>query len=205
MAQLEKKWGIETRNFNAECPPPPIAHTGPPSVSSFRVQRSSECACNPSAFSTCPVQTPTGRSRQRRWKEPKGFRRGRILRGTSVAEGTSITHIELARSWEGGPTWSTAEKATGWANVTCSGRNGSMKAVHTRLCETPSHPGGWTDDRVSTQDWNLNGESSLRAVRITSSAPSAPLRCSTAKRIIASAWEMFSPSRFVLALCNPCE
>ena len=108
MAQLEKKWGIEPCNFKGGCPllpsPIPVDHLYHPSVCNGRV------CIQPQRF------VAFSRSDFNRSQPPpkvegtKSIRIVRILRGTSVAEGTSITHIELAPSWEGGPTWSPAEK-----------------------------------------------------------------------------------------------
>lgn len=113
VAQLEEEVGNRTRNFNAECPP----HTGPPPVSSFRVQRSSvhttPALCRIFPFRLQPIAAVTHGGRNHKdFAEDESFEAQLWLRGHPSLASSSREH------GEGGPTWSTAEKATGWASVT---------------------------------------------------------------------------------------
>ena len=96
--------GNRTLQFQRWMSPPTIAHTGRPSVSSFRVQRSSvhttPAPSRPAPFRPQPVAAVShGGRNQKDFAEDESFEAQ-----------CAITHIELARAWEGGPTWSTAKK-----------------------------------------------------------------------------------------------
>lgn len=156
MAQLEKKWGIEPCNSNGGCPLPPspipVDHLYHPSVCNGPVciqpQRLLDLPRSDLNRSQ-PSATVEGTKRISQRTNPSRH---------SVPSLTSSSR-EHGREDRRGP----RPKSDGMAQRHLFGPQ-RLRESRTRTYapswtrETPSHPGGLTGDKVSTQDSKLNGE-----------------------------------------------